>query len=97
MIYIVKRASEYKGESPCEEAIKRPFSYLVKNLLHDGSYVYREDFIMLWSIEINSLEDLHKFIDKYGSLVINNKYKAYIDNKYTDIIALSILIYDDYI
>ena len=44
---------------------------------------------MLWSIEINSLKDLNKFIEKYGTIIIEGP-----DNKNK---APTITIYDDYI
>ena len=105
MIYIIKRASTDKDESPCEEAIKIPFenwqtrcttedSFNERFSLKQGTWksigknhtITKEGYItrqlndeMLWSIEVNSLEDLDKLIEKYGSIIIegpDNKNKA---------------------
>lgn len=43
----------------------------------------------VWTIEINTLEELMKFINKYGSVVIGDNYQ---NENYKEI-----LIYDDYI
>lgn len=115
MIYIIKRVSGYRDESPCEEAIKKPFenwhtrsctedSYNERFSLKQGTWrsigknhtITNEGHItrqlndeMLWSIEINSLKDLNKFIEKYGTIIIEGP-----DNKNK---APTITIYDDYI
>ena len=82
MIYILRRASEYNKKSPCEEATLRMFKH--KNtLLNEESDEYE------WSIEINTLEELNQFIEKYGNLVI---YKNYVGFN-----VPCICIYDDYI
>lgn len=115
MIYIIKRVSCYNDESPCEEAIKKPFenwqtraytedSFNERFSLKQGTWrsigknhtTTKEGYItrqlndeMLWSIEVNSLEDLDKFIQKYGTIIIEGP-----DNKNK---APTITIYDDYI
>lgn len=86
MIYIIERASEYKNK-PCEEAVKRPFKS-TSNF----------EITYYWSVEINTLEELHQFIDKYGSVVIYNHYSVFINDKnvyYNN--TPYILIYDSYI
>lgn len=58
--------------------------------LDENGWITRDNgMIDVWSIEINSLDELIKFCDKYGKVVINNCMwnKAYKE----------ILIYDDYI
>lgn len=45
--------------------------------------------VNVWTIEINSLEDMMKFMDKYGGVVITDDYR---NGDYKQI-----LIYDDYI
>lgn len=69
MEFIVTRTSKIyfdESEKPCEEAYKKG----------------RDNFgIMIWMININSLEELMSFIDKYGQVVIDKD---------------EIEIYDDY-
>ena len=54
----------------------------------DGNIIRQIEDVILWSIEINTLEDLHKLIDKYGTLIIDNGDSI---NK-----TPTITIYDDY-
>lgn len=86
MIYIIERASNDENK-PCEEAVKRPFKSTSNFEIN-----------YLWSIELNSLEELHKFIDKYGEVVIYNYYNDFLHHKtvrYEN--TPYILIYDNYI
>ena len=115
MIYIIKRASVFGEESPCEEAIKKPYEnwhtrcitedYFNENFsLKQGTwrsigknhtitnegYITRQlDDKLLWSIEINTLEDLHKLINKYGTIII--------EDQDSNTKVPTITIYDDYI
>jgi len=50
--------------------------------------VYNKKKSMAWTLEIDNLEDLIKFTDKYGEVVIKNSY-------YKEI-PYEIEIYDDY-
>lgn len=116
MIYIIKRASDrlFEKESPCEEAIKKPFAnwdtrrcteesynnrFALKHgtwkskgknhtLTEDGYISRQMEDNLLYIIDINTLEDLHKLIDKYGTLIIGNGDSI---NK-----TPTITIYDDY-
>jgi hypothetical protein len=116
MIYIIKRASDHfiKKESPCEEAVLRPFEnwqerscteeyfnehysqrlglWRSKGINHtttlDGNIIRQIEDKLLYIIDINTLEDLHKLIDKYGTLIIDNGDSI---NK-----TPTITIYDDY-
>ena len=78
MIYTIERAScrNYR-DFPCEEAIKREFIN------------YKLEVESEWSVEINTLEQLHQFIDKHGSIVITDSADNYINPH--------IIIYDSYI
>ncbi len=58
------------------------------SITKEGYITRQEDDKEVWSIEINTLDDLQKLIDKYGKLIISNK-----DWK---VKAPSIEIYDDY-
>jgi hypothetical protein len=42
----------------------------------DGYITRQEDDEEAWSIEINTLDDLQKLIDKYGSLIIFDQHHA---------------------
>ena len=55
MQYRISRASAIDTERPCEEAYKLPN----KQGIYD-----------CWYIDIDSLEQLQKFIDKYGDIII---------------------------
>jgi hypothetical protein len=82
MIYIIRRASEIYGESPCKEATLKMFKD--KNtLINEERDVYK------WSIEINTFEELNQFIEKYGDIIIIKNYGGYN--------APCIVIYDTYI
>jgi len=55
----------------------------------ENGHLKRDRLLQVWAVEINTLEQLHNFIDKYGRIVISKYYGN--EN------LLSILIYDDYI
>jgi hypothetical protein len=54
----------------------------------DGNIIRQIEDKLLYIIDINTLEDLHKLIDKYGTLIIDNGDSI---NK-----TPTITIYDDY-
>ena len=71
MKFIVSRTSIWSDEeSPCKEAKKETF----------------DDNEIDWIIEINSLDELIQFSEKYGELIITGNYKG----------LKEIEIYDDY-
>ena len=76
MKYIVRRASVWGNVKPCEEAKEE--------------YIpYKDSKTKVWMVEIETIEELMNFQQKYGDIIIGNSiiYKGYAD----------ILIYDDYI
>ncbi len=73
MTFIVKRASDLTAR-PCEEA-RRGFAAKIKSLKN------------AWVVEIDSLEDLVDFKNKYGAIVLDDYNERYSE----------ILIYDDWI
>ena len=76
MKYIVTRTSLYKGEKPCDEAFKHP---------HPTGQLSN---VERWTIEINSLEQLNAFAEKYEPLIV---YPESYFGK-----SPEIEIYDDY-
>jgi hypothetical protein len=86
MIYIINRASDHfiKKESPCEEAVLRPFeNWQERSCTEEYFNEHYSQRLGLWRSE-----DLHKLIDKYGTLIIDNGDSI---NK-----TPTITIYDDY-
>lgn len=79
MKYIVTRTSIWGDKKPCEEAFEEE---VVCTYFENGKKV-------VWMIEINTLEELHEFIDKYGGSVVIEDW--YFNNAYK-----KIEIYDDY-
>lgn len=72
MKFIITRTSSWNDSPPCEE-VKRE----IVNNGRSGED-YREHNV--WTIEINTLEELINFTNKYGRIVIeeywlNNRYK----------------------
>ena len=81
MKYIIERASQImKGGIPCDGCVKEQ----VHEIAWDGS-IYK-DTVERWTIEI---DDLIKFVDTYGAIVIGKSDMA--EYKY------KITIYDDYL
>lgn len=77
MKFIVKRTSLWiKDECPCEEAVREKIK---NNEMCEEKY----------TIEIKNLDELTKFIKKYGDVVIR------YDNFYSKELAI-LEIYDDY-
>ncbi|UTW65788.1 hypothetical protein KFE94_14160 [bacterium SCSIO 12643] len=82
MKYIVKRTGYVREKQPCEEAYP-DVHYVVERfqrgqdvettyqITKEGQMVKRIAEEERWTIELNSLEDLMRFIDKYGQVVIN--------------------------
>ena len=62
--------------------------YFNHRTLEDGR-IARDFYKNFWTVEINSLEDLMNFYDKYGAIVID---KSIWNSDYNEI-----TIYDDYI
>ena len=59
-----------------------------QTITEEGNITRQEDDTMEWTVEINSLDELNKFSDKYGKLVLS--HRAYGSN------SPQIEIYDDY-
>lgn len=79
MEFIVSRSSVYDNNiKPCDGA-KQDIVRVVKTIRGNLEKKY-------WSIEINSLEDLIKFIDTYGDVVLLENSDGYYE----------IEIYDNY-
>lgn len=76
MKYIVRRASVRGNVKPCEEAKQEHITY------KDGNE-------NVWMVEIETIEELMNFQQKYGDIIIGTSiiYDGHPD----------ILIYDDYI
>ena len=55
----------------------------------DGNIIRQMEDVIQWSIEINTIEELHQFVKKYGNIVIYENY----GNHNADCIN----IYDTYI
>ncbi len=72
--WIVERASiaNYSNKGvPCDEAVQT-----------GGKQVARDTFVPVYSVTLNTLEELQAFIEKYGEVIIS---------------ADKIVIYDDYV
>lgn len=80
MKFLVSRTSEWdQTVQPCEGAV---------SVSHNPSY-----FRGLWELEINSLDDLWKFITEHGDIILSRGTKAEVDAGET---RLHLEIYDDY-
>lgn len=116
MKFIIRRASIWGDESPCEESkrdtiirvdkrtFRSPeefdeicgekegkwFSVGTNHRIDENGCIVRDcGTIDVFSMEINSLEELMKFCEKYGDVIIGNYY---FNDDYKEI-----LIYDTYI
>lgn len=77
MKYIITRTSNYSAEDDpkVEGAVKEtlPFHYneLDRIILGKRKYIpARDDMCECWTIELNSLEELHGLVSKYGEIVV---------------------------
>lgn len=94
----IQRTFEYWHTRTCsedefnEKFSQREGAWRSKGKNHtitDQGYITRqENDVMKWSIEINTLDELHSFISKYGQIII--------DNSDWSAKAPCIEIYDDY-
>lgn len=84
MKYIIERVSD-RYDKPCEEARRKKLETKINASIEKRWY---------WVIEINTLEELHNFMEKYGALIIENYHPVHqiVDKNYR-----FITIYDDYI
>ena len=80
MKFIVYRTSDYKGTNiqPCDEAVLEN-----REDLEDETY-----FWAIWTVEIESIEALCEFCNKYGDVIIHPKQE---DEEFP-----SLEIYDGY-
>ena len=77
MKFVVTRTSLWKDQKPCRDAVKKEVTLSKPN----------KGTIDVWIIEIRDLEDLMKFYNKYGNIVIRkSRYKE---------LPVAIEIYDD--
>lgn len=76
MLFSAKRASDIRGlEPPCECAV------LASERMEIGT-VFRT-----WSVEFKTLEDLARFIEKHGNVILYRQDDG----------SISLVIYDDYV
>ena len=61
MKFIVTRTSMWSEKSPCEEA--------KRDSIVEGDKTYD-----VWSIEINTIEELIDFADKHGDIIIEDSF-----------------------
>lgn len=76
MNFIVYRTSNHV-DKPCEEATMKKTGLESQNQPGEG-----------WTVEINSIEDLVDFTDKYGNIIIKSRDTFHPES--------SIEIYDDF-
>lgn len=83
MIYRVTRTSVWDyEEKPCDEAFKGETMNVWYNQPRKETY--------WWFVKLDTLEDLHNFIRKYGKVVIQEREAEYPEHPF------EIEIYDDY-
>lgn len=80
MKFVVSSTSGGYREQPCEEAIRG--SIEIENK------IYNKSTVDVWFVEINTLEELIKFYEEYGDIIITD---CLWNKSYTEI-----EIYDDY-
>lgn len=83
MKFIVSRTSAWSDEKPCDEAMRDTAVTEYKV----GQEMVRE-MKDIWSIELNTLDELMEFFNKHGTIVITDWW----DNQ----AYKEIEIYDDY-
>ena len=86
----VERTSAFDdSEKPCDGAVRSSFPYWTNRVCPEDGHVYRQvEDRDGWAIYINSLEELLKFHDRYGKIIIRKDW--YDDG------GLLIEIYDDW-
>jgi predicted RNA-binding protein associated with RNAse of E/G family len=67
MRFKISRTSGWDNDPPCKEAYTLPEEYNPKDHYHK------------WYIDINSLDELIKFVDKYGDIVVSTENDPYIE------------------
>ena len=67
MRFKITRTSGWYNNPPCKEAYTLPEEY-------DPRAWYQT-----WYIDINSLDELIKFVDKYGEIVVSTENDPYIE------------------
>lgn len=72
MKFVVSSTSGGYREQSCEEA--------KRDCIERENKIYNQSTIDVWSVEINTLEELIKFYEKYGDIIIkhclwNKSYK----------------------
>ena len=82
MKYIITRTSNYSAEDDpkVEGAVKEtiPFHYMEHDKITLGKkerIPSRDEMRDCWTIELNTLEDLHDLIDKYCEVIVFNPDK----------------------
>jgi hypothetical protein len=86
MKFHIKRSSLWKNEKPCEGVYEEEYVHKILNGTETPNLENRKR----WVLEINSLEDLVKFKDEQGTVILCYSFD-HQDN------ILSLEIYDDYI
>ena len=91
MEFIVFRTSSMREEKPCEEARAEevtPFIVWQDPHNRDKKTIEYKEKQIKWVLTLNNLEELVKFKDKYGDIILSDTYiKEYLNG---------IEIYDDY-
>ena len=80
MKFVVSSTSGESREQPCEEAIR--------GSIERENKIYNKSTVDVWFVEINTLEELIKFYEENGDIIIKD---CFWNKSYTEI-----EIYDDY-
>ena len=67
MRFVIRRTSDWDNKPPCKEAYVLPEEYDPHAWYHT------------WHIDINSLDELIKFVNKYGEIVVSTENDPYIE------------------
>lgn len=86
MKFIVNRASIWSNARPCWEAVPETISY-------NSCGKQREENV--WVVELGNLNELMKFKEKYGNLVVGDRIFGFGTEK--EVHYDTITIYDDYL
>ena len=113
MKYIVERSSII-GEKPCEEAFLSTYDIWCKRnrgntdlwqsegknhgLTEQGCET-RQIIRERWTIELNSLDELNSFVEKYGNVIVGEHFLGEPSVEFMDSVLTTpkIIIYDDHI